>query len=82
MEHVRVIEQNYMNIEEAAKKWGVTPRCIQAMCAGGKLEGATQIGRAWFLPKNMKKPPDGRTKKGQKRQMPICLCRARHRFFI
>ena len=67
MEHVKDIEQNYMNVEEAAKKWGVTPRRIQAMCAGGKLEGAMQIGRAWFLPKNMKKPPDGRTKKGQKK---------------
>ncbi len=56
------IEQNYMNIEEAAKKWGVTPRRVQAMCAAGRLEQALQIGRSWYIPKNMKKPPDGRTR--------------------
>ena len=32
------------------------------MCLGGRIEGAIQIGRDWLIPKNMKKPLDGRTK--------------------
>ncbi len=69
MEHVKDMEQMYMSIAEAAEKWGVTPRRIQAMCAAGKLNGAVQIGRSWFLPRNMKKPPDGRTKAGKKEKV-------------
>ncbi len=66
MEHVKDMEQQYMSIAEAAKKWKITPRRIQALCAGGRLDGAVQIGRSWFLPRNMKKPPDGRTKAAKK----------------
>ena len=66
MEYIKDIEQHYMTVEEAATAWGVTPRRVQALCAKGKLDGAMQIGRTWFLPKNMKKPPDGRTKESKK----------------
>lgn len=62
MEHLENIERDYMRIEDAVDTWGVTPRRIQAMCAGGKIDGAIQIGRTWLIPKNTKKPPDGRTK--------------------
>lgn len=62
MHHISDIELNYMTIDQAAQAWGVTARRVQAMCAGGRLDGALQIGRTWYLPKNMKKPPDGRTK--------------------
>jgi DNA-binding CsgD family transcriptional regulator len=67
MEHVKDIENHYMTVEEASKKWGVSTRRIQILCAGGKLDGTMQIGRTWFIPKNLKKPPDGRTKKGQEK---------------
>ena len=67
MEHVKDIEERYMTVEVAAKKWKVSPRRIQALCGGGKLEGAMQLGRTWFIPKDMKKPPDGRTKKGHRK---------------
>lgn len=52
----------YIKIDEIAKKWGVTPRCVQLMCAKGKIEGAERFGREWMVPKNAKKPLDGRTK--------------------
>ena len=68
------IKDRYMKIEEASKKWGVTPRRVQAMCGGGRIEGAIQIGREWLIPRNMKKPIDGRTKEGKKildRDMPL-----------
>ena len=67
MNYVKDIDLHYINIEEASKKWGVTPRRIQILCASGKIEGAMQIGRAWFIPKNTKKPPDGRTKRGRQK---------------
>ena len=62
MDHLENYEQNYIMIDEASRLWGVTPRRIQAMCAGGKIEGAIQIGRSWLIPKSTAKPIDGRTK--------------------
>ncbi len=58
----------YIKIDEVAKKWGVTPRCVQSLCARGKVEGAERFGREWMVPKNAKKPLDGRTKKGRKEE--------------
>ncbi len=62
MDNLNDIKNHHMKIEEAAQKWGVTPRRVQAMCRGGRIEGAIQLGREWLIPKNMKKPLDGRTK--------------------
>ena len=53
---------NYINIDEAAKKWGVSKRFVQLLCAEGRIEGATRLGRAWMIPENAKRPADGRTK--------------------
>ena len=55
----------YLKISEAAKKWGLSERGVQDLCARGKIEGATRFGRSWMIPQNAKKPPDGRTKSGR-----------------
>ena len=58
----------------AAKKWGLSERGVQALCARGKIEGAARFGRSWMIPKDAKKPIDGRTKVGKKqaeRDMPL-----------
>ena len=52
----------YLNITETAKKWGISPRRLQTLCANGKVEGATRFGKVWIIPKNTQKPVDGRTK--------------------
>lgn len=52
----------YISISEVAKKWGLTTRNVQMLCANGRIEGATRFGRNWMIPKNAKKPLDGRTK--------------------
>ena len=57
----------YFKISEVAKKWGLSERGVQALCAQGKIEGATRFGRSWMIPKNAKKPLDGRTKLGKER---------------
>ena len=56
----------YLKISEAAKKWGLSERGVQALCARGKIEGAARFGRSWMIPKDAKKPLDGRTKVGKK----------------
>ena len=55
----------YLKICEVAKIWGLSERGVQALCAQGKIEGATRFGRSWMIPKNAKKPIDGRTKSGK-----------------
>ena len=55
----------YLKIEEVAQSWGISPRRLQTLCAEGKIEGVIRFGRAWMIPKNAKKPPDGRTKAGR-----------------
>jgi len=52
----------YLNITETAKKWEISPRRLQTLCANGKIEGATRFGKAWMIPKTAQKPIDGRTK--------------------
>lgn len=56
---------DYLKIENIAKAWRISPRRVQAMCAAGKIEGAVRFGRDWMIPKDTKRPPDGRTKAGR-----------------
>ena len=55
----------YLKIDEAAKKWELGVRRVQILCAEGKIEGAVRFGRSWMIPKDAKKPVDGRTKAGR-----------------
>ena len=55
----------YLKIEQVAKKWDISVRRVQLLCAEGKIEGAVRFGRAWMIPRNAKKPVDGRTKVGR-----------------
>lgn len=58
----------YMTIQEASSKWGVTPRRIQVLCAEGRLEGAVKFGRQWAIPADSEKPDDARIKSGRYRK--------------
>lgn len=55
----------YLKIEDAAKRWGISPRRLQTLCAEGRIEGATRFGRAWMIPRAAVKPVDARTKQGR-----------------
>lgn len=52
----------YMSIAETAKRWKLSTRRLQILCAEGKIDGATRLGRAWMIPKTAQKPTDGRTR--------------------
>lgn len=54
---------NGMTTKETAKKWGVTPRQVQLLCAKGRISGAVRFGNAWVIPGDVQKPKDGRSEK-------------------
>lgn len=56
---------DYIKIEEAVKNWNISPRRVQALCAGGRVEGAVRFGRDWMIPRDAARPADGRTKQAR-----------------
>ena len=56
------LSYDYIKLEEAARKWGVSVRRVQALCADGRIEGAVRFGRDWMIPRQAARPADGRTK--------------------
>ena len=57
-----MLKNDYMTIAEASEKWGLSQRQVQHLCTLGSVDGVVRFGRAWMIPKNTKKPIDGRTK--------------------
>ena len=55
----------YITIQAAWKKWGISERRIQALCTEGRLEGAQKFGRQWAIPADLEKPLDARIKNGR-----------------
>ena len=50
----------YMAVREAAEKWNITERWVQKLCEENRIEGAVRFSRIWMIPKDAKKPIDGR----------------------
>ncbi|WP_312648690.1 helix-turn-helix domain-containing protein [Aminipila sp.] len=53
---------DYMTVREAAKKWSITERWVQKLCEENRVKGAVRFSRVWMIPKDAKKPVDGRRK--------------------
>ena len=51
---------DYITAQQAADKWGVSLRWVQAYLTQGSIEGAVRFGRAWMIPKAAEKPSDAR----------------------
>ncbi len=60
----------YLTTLEAAELWNISRRRVTVLCATGRIPGALQKGAMWLIPKNAKKPLDGRKVryKGQKQE--------------
>ncbi len=58
-----MVKNDYININDASKKWGLSSRQVQHLCSIGSVEGAVKFGRDWMIPKDAHKPQDKRTKK-------------------
>lgn len=50
----------YITVQEAAEKWGVTPRQVQILCKENRIAGATRMSRIWVIPEDAKKPTGDR----------------------
>lgn len=46
----------YITVQEAAQKWGITPRQVQILCKEERIIGATRMSRIWVIPENAEKP--------------------------
>lgn len=58
----------YMTIQDASEKWGISSRRIQVLCSEGRLPGAVKFGRQWAIPADLDKPADARVKTGKYRK--------------
>ena len=58
---------DFLTTSEAAKQWGITRRRVTVLCSTGRIPGATQVGSMWLIPKEAKKPADGRKAKKEKK---------------
>lgn len=58
----------YITVQEAAEKWGVTPRQVQILCKENRIKGATRMSRIWIIPENADKPTDNNRKAGQRHE--------------
>ncbi len=60
---------NYSTTADMAEKWGISRRRVTVLCATGRIPGVIQVGAMWLIPKDAKKPEDGRKVqiKGQNR---------------
>lgn len=52
----------YITVQEAAEKWGVTPRQVQILCKTDRIPGATRLSRIWIIPENVEKPTNEKRK--------------------
>ncbi len=50
----------YLTSAECAEKWNVSQRWVAIYCKEGRIEGAIQKGRMWFIPVGTEKPIDPR----------------------
>ena len=52
----------YIEVREAAEKWGILERRVTSLCRLGRIEGAKKVGKLWMIPSDAGKPIDKRTK--------------------
>lgn len=55
----------YMSVQEAAKKWGISERRVQVLCKESRIDGIIRFGKSWAIPKDTPKPLDTRFKENR-----------------
>lgn len=53
----------FLTASQTAKKWDITQRRVQILCAKGRIDGVFKLGENWAIPANAQKPIDRRIKK-------------------
>lgn len=57
------MNDEFITANQAAKRWNITQRRVQILCAKGRIDGVFKLGESWVIPANAKKPIDRRIKK-------------------
>ena len=52
----------YMTANQASKKWHISQRRVQILCADGRIPGVFKLGETWAIPNDVEKPSDNRRK--------------------
>ena len=52
----------YMAASQASKKWNISQRRVQVLCAEGRIPGVFKLGETWAIPTDVEKPIDKRKK--------------------
>jgi len=55
-----------MTVQEAAQRWGITPRRVTEIIREGRMEGVYKIGTTWVMPDDTPKPIDKRVSEKNK----------------
>ena len=48
--------KDYMKVADAASKWGISTRRVNALCLEGRIPGAVKFGNTWAIPVGAVKP--------------------------
>lgn len=51
---------DYITASQAAKKWNISQRRVQILCAEGRISGVFKLGETWAIPSTEDKPKDKR----------------------
>ena len=55
----------YLSVSETVKKWNISKRSVRNYCANGRIEGAYQANKTWYIPENASKPEQSNKKKAK-----------------
>ncbi len=55
-------KMKYITASQAAKKWGISQRRVQILCAQNRIVGVFKLGDNWAIPESAEKPKDKRKK--------------------
>lgn len=53
---------SFIIVQEAADKWGITPRQVQILCNSSRIQGVTCMSRIWIIPEDAEKPTNDKRK--------------------
>lgn len=56
---------NYITVQQAAERWGISGRRVRVLCAEGKIAGAVKNGKSYRIPVDAPRPVDGRKLRGK-----------------
>jgi hypothetical protein len=55
----------FISAQQAAELWDISDRRVRALCAEGKVPGATKAGKSYRIPADARKPQDGRIRQSK-----------------